>query len=77
MGQKNYAAAEPLLLSGWEGINQRRDKIPAGNKSRLQDAAQRLVQLYESTDRAEQAQVWKQKLAEVEDGQPVLASKAP
>ena len=29
LGQKKYAEAEPLLLSGYEGMKQREDKIPA------------------------------------------------
>ncbi len=63
LGQKKYAAAEPLLLSGYEGLKQREDKIPPAGKARLPQAIQRLVQFYEETNRPEQAAEWKTKLA--------------
>ena len=44
-GQKKYAEAEPLLLSGYKGMIQREDKIPATGKENLKQALQRLVQL--------------------------------
>ena len=67
LGQMKYAEAEPLLLSGYEGLKQREDKIrPAARELRLQEALQRLVQLYEATGRAEQAAEWRKKLAERE-----------
>ena len=64
LGQKNYAAAEPLLLSGYEGMMQRKDKIPAGGQSRPKEAIERLVQLYEATGQTEKAAEWKKKLAD-------------
>ena len=67
LGQKKYDEAEPLLLSGYEGLKQREQKIPAAGKVRLQEAIQRLVQLYEAMGRAGQAAEWKQKLGEFEE----------
>ena len=64
LGQKKYAEAEPLLVSGYEGMHDRVAKIPAYGKPRLQDALQRLVQLYEATNQPEKAAAWKAKLAE-------------
>jgi len=65
LGQKKYAEAEPLLLSGYEGIQQRQASIPAQVRTlRPSEALQRLVQLYEATGRPAQAAEWKQKLAE-------------
>lgn len=67
LGQKKYAEAEPLLLSGYDGLKQREDKIapdsfllrnwrsPADNKPRLKEALRRRVQLYEATGRPDQA----------------------
>jgi tetratricopeptide (TPR) repeat protein len=66
LGQKKYTEAEPLLLSGYEGMKQREDKIPTEGKPRLKETLQRLVQLYEATGRPDQAAAWKQKLAEFE-----------
>ena len=62
LGQKNYADAEPLLLSGYEGMKQREHQIPAAGQPRLKEALQRLVQLYEATNRSDQAAKWKHEL---------------
>jgi tetratricopeptide (TPR) repeat protein len=62
LGQKKYAEAEPLLLSGYEGMKQREDKIPQEGKPRLRETLERLVQLHEATDRPDQAAKWKRKL---------------
>jgi eukaryotic-like serine/threonine-protein kinase len=61
LGQKNYRDAEPLLLSGYEGLKQREDKIPAAARPRLVEAVQRLVQLYEAKGQSDKAAEWKQK----------------
>ena len=61
LGQKKYAAAEPLLLSGYEGMMQRKDKIPAGGQSRPKEALERLVQLYEATGQTEKASEWEKR----------------
>ena len=67
LGQMKYAEAEPLLLSGYEGLKQREDKIlPAARELRLREALQRLAQLDEATGRPEQAAEWRKRLAELE-----------
>ena len=43
--QKKYAEAEPLLLSGYNGMKEREATIPAENKSSLNTALECLVQL--------------------------------
>jgi eukaryotic-like serine/threonine-protein kinase len=60
--QKQYAAAEPLLLSGCEGLTQQQERIPAEHKPRLKEARERLVRLYEATGRPEKAAEWKKEL---------------
>ncbi|HSU56828.1 MAG TPA: serine/threonine-protein kinase [Candidatus Dormibacteraeota bacterium] len=78
LGQKKYAEAEPLLLSAYEGMKQREDKIPANDKVRLQEAIQSLVQLYEETGQSEKAAEWNKKLAEFDKAgteQKTAASK--
>jgi tetratricopeptide (TPR) repeat protein len=65
LGQKKYAEAGPLLLAGYEGMNQREVQIPVQGKPRLKEALQRLVQFCEET-KPEQAAEWKQKLAELD-----------
>ena len=62
LGQKRYAEAEPLVVSGYEGLKAREAKIPVPGKSRLTEAAERVVRLYEAWDKAEQAAAWKARL---------------
>jgi serine/threonine protein kinase/Tfp pilus assembly protein PilF len=59
--QKKYAEAEPLLLSGYSGMKDREERIPADEKRRLKEALQRLVELYEATGKPEEAAKWRQK----------------
>ena len=66
LGQKKYAEAEPLLLTGYEGMKQREGKIPTAGKVRPKEALQRLVQLYEDMGQSAKAAEWKQKLAELQ-----------
>src|SRR5262249_28468543 len=62
LGQKKYAQAEPLLLDGYEGLKQRKGKIPPDHKPRLTEAIERLVQIYEETREEEKAAAWRAKL---------------
>jgi hypothetical protein len=62
MGRGRYAEAEPLIVSGFEGMKAREATIPAPSKARLPDAADRIVALYEAWDKPEQAAAWKAKL---------------
>jgi tetratricopeptide (TPR) repeat protein len=64
LGQKKYAEAEPWLVSGYEGMKQREDKIPADSKRKVKENLQRLVQLYQATGQSEKAAEWSKKLAE-------------
>jgi RNA polymerase sigma factor (TIGR02999 family) len=64
LGQKKYAAAEPLLLKGYQGMKEREDKIPALGKIRVSEALERLVQLYEATGKKEEAAKWRKQLDE-------------
>jgi tetratricopeptide (TPR) repeat protein len=65
MARKQYAEAEPLLISGYNGLREREAKIPVANKPRLQKAAERLKRFYEETAQPDKAAEWKQKLAEL------------
>ncbi len=66
LGQKKYTEAEPLLLAGYEGMKQRESQMSPDDRPRLEETLQRLVQLYDTTGRTNQAAEWKQKLAEFE-----------
>ncbi len=60
-GQKRYAEAEPLLLSGYRGMVQRMDMVSGDGWSRVSETVEALVQLYEATERPVQAEEWKKK----------------
>jgi eukaryotic-like serine/threonine-protein kinase len=61
-GQKKYAEAEPLLLSGYEGMLQREATIPWGRRSALKHGAEWIVQLYQRWGKPEKAAEWREKL---------------
>ena len=62
LAQKKYAAAEPLLLAGYEGMKQREAKIPAQGRARLTEVLERLVQLYEAMGKKDEAAKWRKEL---------------
>ena len=55
--QNRYEEAEPLLIQSYEALLQRRSTIPAGN-SAVDEAGQRIVQLYRSWRKADKAAEW-------------------
>jgi tetratricopeptide (TPR) repeat protein len=55
LGEKKYVEAEPLLLSGYEGLKQREATMPAQNRPRLKESLDLLVQLFNETGRPDQA----------------------
>jgi hypothetical protein len=55
LGQKKYADAEPLLVSGYEGMKRREATIPPPARDRLTEALERLVELYEATNKPDGA----------------------
>jgi tetratricopeptide (TPR) repeat protein len=64
LGQNKSTEAGPLLVSAYEGLDQRWEKIEQANKFPVGEAIKRLIKFYESTDRPEQTAEWKQKLAD-------------
>ena len=62
LGQKKYADAEPLLLAGYEGMKQREKTIPPQAEIRVTEALERLVQLYEATEKKDDAAKWRRQL---------------
>jgi len=77
LGQKQYAEAESLLLSGCEGMKQREREIPVEYKPRLVEALQRIVEFYEASAQAGKAAEWKARLhaAEAKDAPTVRLSR--
>jgi hypothetical protein len=62
LGQGRYAAAEPLVVAGYEGMMAREARIAVPDRSRLREAAERVIQLYEAWGRPEKTDAWKAKL---------------
>jgi tetratricopeptide (TPR) repeat protein len=56
---KEYADAERLLLAGYEGMKKQEAKLPPQGKAWLTEAVERLVQLYEATDKKDEAAKWR------------------
>jgi eukaryotic-like serine/threonine-protein kinase len=65
LSQKRFADAEPLLLNGYEGMKRRVKTIPKQGTSCLLEAIERLVQLYEATNRPDEVAKWKKELDEL------------
>jgi hypothetical protein len=63
LGQGKLEEAEPLLLSGYEGLQAQEDRLDADRKIRLTRAIQRLVKLYEAKFDCEAVELWSDKLA--------------
>ena len=61
-GQRKFGEAEPLLQSGYQGIDQRKDTIPWDSRSAFDEAGERIAQLYQNWGKPEQAAEWKEKL---------------
>ena len=62
LGQKRFADAEPLLLTGYYGMKKREATISAEGKARLSECLERLVALYEATHRVDEAARWRKEL---------------
>jgi hypothetical protein len=61
-GQKRYAEAEPLLLSGYHGLKQRQAAIEAADRFVLAESAKQIVALYRAWGKPAQAAEWRSKL---------------
>ena len=57
-GEKRYGEAEPLLVSGYYGLVQRKATIPNPNQTALVDAGNWTVELYQAWSRPEKADEW-------------------
>ena len=55
-GQKKFAEAEPLLVSGYEGLRQREGTMPAASRVKIDQARTRLSQMYHDSGKPQKAQ---------------------
>ena len=65
LGQKNYAAAEPLLVKGYEGMKARANTIPPAGASRIPEALDRLIELATATNRPDDLKQWQAEKAKL------------
>jgi hypothetical protein len=81
LGQKKYAEAEPLLRQGADGLladARRKPQLYASGTPRRRDltgALNRLVQLYDATDKQDEAARWRKELERVKMMDPKDTSK--
>jgi tetratricopeptide (TPR) repeat protein len=61
--QKKFAEAEPLLLSGYEGLKAREFSIPRSVQKRLAEAGSRLIVLYDAWGKKDKADEWRKRLS--------------
>ena len=59
-GKRKYTEAEPLLLSGYRGLQQRRDFMPFENRGNVQRARQEIFRLYDQCGKPQQAAKWRE-----------------
>jgi hypothetical protein len=63
LDRKDYAEAEPLLVSGYEGLEARAARIPAPIRNRLPEAGARVVALYTAWGQNGKAAAWRARLS--------------
>jgi len=61
-GERKYGEAEPFLISGYQGLIERRDKIPAISRPDVASAGDQIVRLYEDWPKPGKAREWRIKL---------------
>jgi len=63
-GQKKYAEAEPLLLSGYHGMLERKNRMAVPDQYHLDRAGESIMQLYSAWGQPGKAAEWKHRLKE-------------
>jgi serine/threonine protein kinase len=63
LDQKKYAGAEPLVISGYEGLLARAASIPALSRIRVPEAGARIVALYSAWGKTGKAAEWRARLS--------------
>ena len=57
--QKDFGAAEPLLLSGYQGLKESERKMPANQRGKVKTAAAQLAALYGAWNKPEPERQWR------------------
>lgn len=74
LDQGKSAEAEPMLLSGYEGLKLRERSIPAQERHRVTAALQRLVRLYKTLGQHDKETKWRMELEAAKAGTHAAAS---
>jgi hypothetical protein len=61
-GQKKYTEAEPLLRQGYESLKPHQPSMSEEARAMLPQIVEKLVELYQSSDRPADAEKWKKEL---------------
>lgn len=72
LGRNNFVDAEPLLVSGYEGMKEREASLPPESKGRLGEALDRVIRLYEAWGKSARAAEWRAKRQAKLGGDPSL-----
>lgn len=75
LDQKNYTAAEPLILAGYEGMMAREAQVPPYGKFFFDQIRGQLVKLYEATGQPEKAETWRRKMTTAKSSKQMEAKK--
>jgi eukaryotic-like serine/threonine-protein kinase len=62
--QKRYAEAEPLLISGYEGMQKNKQKMIDDDRESMQNAEKWLVEVFKRQGKTAKAAEWAQKTAQ-------------
>ena len=60
--QRQFEQAEPLLITGYQGVKQRESSIPLEDRGEVPQAGQRIIQLYKDWDEPQKAAEWRERL---------------
>ena len=72
VARKKYAAAEPMLVGGYEGLKAREAKMSVSARRHVAAAAARIAPLYEAWGKPDKAAEWRTRL-----GPPAAAKPEP
>lgn len=70
LGQKKLELAEPLLLSGYQGMIEREASMPPVARIRLAEAAERLVEFYTAVNKPDEVKKWQTELKKQKSALP-------
>jgi tetratricopeptide (TPR) repeat protein len=65
LDQQRFAEAEPLLVRGYEGLRQRRARLPGDGRVILTEALERLVRLHDTWGKQDEAARWRNELEDL------------